>query len=152
MDIAHVRFNDIEEQCSLRFVVLLEELCLSSARDDTLDGEEQATNVDTIERRCETKCSLITEQDNALTREGNNGVNASRIQAVTLCLVRSICQFDSISQDTTLETCGREPRFRNFGSLQAKTSNVAVARNVTINIVYTLSLHDALPINRKSVV
>ena len=135
MDITEVRLNDVDEEVSLCFIILLEELSLRCFTDNSLDNEEETADVDTIECRSETLCSLITVENYALTRERDDGVNASSIQTITLSLVRSICKFDCISQNATLETCRREPRFCNLSSLQAKTSNVTVARYITIDII-----------------
>ena len=67
------KFNNVEEQGTLRFIVLLEQLRLSST-DYTFDSEEQTTNVDSIECGRKTENSLITEQDYALTGNATIGL------------------------------------------------------------------------------
>ena len=73
LNITHVRFNNVEEQGTLRFIVLLEQLRLSSTTDYTFDSEEQTTNVDSIECGRKTESVLSpnkTTPDQGMQRLG----------------------------------------------------------------------------------
>ena len=106
--------------------------CISN---DIFDYDEQTANVDSVECRSKSLCSLITIEDGALTREGNQWVDSRRIQLVALVLLRRVCKSDRVTDVTSVETCWGEPRFFSQCGVKYETCNVTVTWDVAEDIV-----------------
>ena len=88
LDRSQIRLNDILELLASKLVIQLEELSLSNVADRFFDDEEETADVDSVEGRLITQCSLISEEDHTLTRECDDGVNSCCVEQISVILQR----------------------------------------------------------------
>ena len=81
-------------------------LVSSGSSDCLLQIDEQATNVDSIEGRRLGETSLITEQNDAITRREDNRVDSIGIQLISLNLAWVVGQLNCV-QDSTSSSSSR---------------------------------------------
>ena len=77
-------------------------MCFCCSCKCLLNCEEETANVDSIECRCKSESSLVSEEKCSNTRFGDEGVNSLRIETISLCLAWVVCKFNSVVNYTTL--------------------------------------------------
>ena len=62
-------FHNVLEGSTSELIIQFKQLCLSRFCDCIFQNQEQTTDVDSVECGLVSKCSLVTEEDDTLTRE-----------------------------------------------------------------------------------
>ena len=96
LNVSQVRIDVVFEQCSCDFVVQFEQRGSRNLSDLSFDHEEEPSNVDAIECGAVSQSCLITPEDRTLTLVGDDWVDSSGIEVISLELGGGIRKLSNV--------------------------------------------------------
>ena len=141
LNVTQVRVDVVLEQCSCDFIIQFEQRSSGNLSNLSFNHEEEPSHVDSVESRAVSQCCLVSPEYCTLTLVGDDAVDSGGIEVVSLELRGAVRQLGYVTDLTSGETSGREPRLGAEGCVYNRTSYVTVQRNIGHSLIAISVIH-----------